>query len=34
MNNLTPADIDSVCSLVDDLCGIYWDESKAYLIEG
>ncbi len=33
MNNLTPADIDSVCKLVDDLCGIYWDESKAYLIE-
>ena len=22
-----------MCKLVDDLCGIYWDESKAYLIE-
>ncbi len=33
MTKLTPSDIDSVCSLVDDLCGIYWDESKAYLIE-
>jgi len=26
-------DIDSVCDLVDELCGICWDESKAYLIE-
>ena len=26
-------DIDVVCELVNDLCGIYWDESKAYLIE-
>ena len=33
MSELTPSDIDSVCGLVDDLCGIYWDESKAYLIE-
>jgi len=33
MTKLTSADIDSVCALVDDLCGIYWDESKAYLIE-
>lgn len=33
MTNLTPSDIDSVCGLVDDLCGISWDESKAYLIE-
>lgn len=30
---LTPAGIDAVCDLVDDLCGICWDESKAYLIE-
>ena len=33
MSNLNPADIDAVCNLVDELCGIYWDESKAYLIE-
>jgi chemotaxis protein methyltransferase CheR len=33
MSDLTPQDIDAVCDLVDDLCGIYWDESKAYLIE-
>ena len=33
MSNLTPEDIDAVCGLVDDLCGIYWDASKAYLIE-
>jgi chemotaxis protein methyltransferase CheR len=33
MSNLTPADIDAVCGLVDDLCGLCWDESKAYLIE-
>jgi chemotaxis protein methyltransferase CheR len=25
--------IDAVCNLVHDLCGIVWDESKAYLIE-
>ena len=33
MTNLDSKDIDAVCGLVDDLCGIYWDESKAYLIE-
>ena len=29
----TSEDIDAVCKLVDDLCGIYWDASKSYLIE-
>ena len=33
MSELTPEGIDAVCNLVDDLCGICWDESKAYLIE-
>ncbi len=33
MTPLTSADIDAVCTLVDDLCGIAWDGSKAYLIE-
>ncbi len=33
MTQLNSADIDAVCKLVDDLCGIYWDESKSYLIE-
>ncbi|MCA9232042.1 MAG: protein-glutamate O-methyltransferase CheR [Planctomycetales bacterium] len=33
MTNLNSEDIDAICRLVDDLCGIYWDESKAYLIE-
>lgn len=33
MTKITPEDIDAVCQLVDDLCGIYWDESKSYLIE-
>jgi chemotaxis protein methyltransferase CheR len=33
MSNLTPADIDAVCDLVDSLCGLCWDNSKAYLIE-
>ena len=33
MSALTSADIDAVCGLVDDLCGIYWDASKSYLIE-
>jgi chemotaxis protein methyltransferase CheR len=33
MTKLTTEDIDAVCNLVDDLCGICWDESKAYLIE-
>ncbi|MDP7015618.1 MAG: CheR family methyltransferase, partial [Pirellulaceae bacterium] len=30
---LTHADIDAVCGLVLDLCGVYLDESKSYLIE-
>ena len=30
---LTSADIDAVCGLVHDLCGIYLDDSKAYLIK-
>jgi chemotaxis protein methyltransferase CheR len=30
---LTSQDIDAVCGLVIDLCGVYLDESKAYLIE-
>ena len=33
MADLTPDDIDAVCDMVDELCGICWDESKAYLIE-
>ena len=33
MSNLTPADVDAVCDLVDNLCGLCWDSSKAYLIE-
>ncbi len=33
MATLTTEDIDAVCGLVDELCGICWDESKAYLIE-
>lgn len=33
MSTVTNEDIDAVCGLVDDLCGIYWDASKAYLIE-
>lgn len=31
---LTPQALDAVCDLVNDLCGIYLDESKGYLIEG
>lgn len=31
--SLTPEDLDAVCKLVDDLCGIYLDEKKTYLIE-
>lgn len=31
---LDPKELDAVCSLVDDLCGIYLDASKDYLIEG
>ena len=30
----TAQDIDLICNLVNDLCGIYLDESKDYLIEG
>lgn len=30
---LTANDIDAVCGLVMDLCGVYLDESKGYLIE-
>jgi len=30
---LTASDIDAVCGLVMDLCGVYLDESKGYLIE-
>ncbi|MEN1678220.1 MAG: protein-glutamate O-methyltransferase CheR [Planctomycetota bacterium] len=30
----TPDDINAICGLVDDLCGIALDESKSYLIEG
>ncbi|MEO0529691.1 MAG: protein-glutamate O-methyltransferase CheR [Planctomycetota bacterium] len=30
----TPADIDAVCDLVNELCGIYLDDSKDYLIQG
>ncbi|MEO1496849.1 MAG: protein-glutamate O-methyltransferase CheR [Planctomycetota bacterium] len=30
----TTADIDAVCNLVNELCGIYLDTSKDYLIEG
>jgi len=33
MKDLTAEDIDAVCAMVDDLCGICWDESKSYLIE-
>ena len=30
---LTAGDIDAVCGLVNDLCGVYLDQSKGYLIE-
>ena len=30
---LSSQDIDTVCGLVNDLCGVYLDESKGYLIE-
>ena len=33
MSGLTTQDIDAVCDLVNDLCGVYWDHSKAYLID-
>jgi chemotaxis protein methyltransferase CheR len=32
--SLTPGDLDAVCKLVDELCGIYLDAKKDYLIEG
>jgi chemotaxis protein methyltransferase CheR len=32
--SLSPDDLDAVCGLVSDLCGIYLDGSKEYLIEG
>jgi len=31
---MSPQDIDAVCNLVDELCGICLDEKKDYLIEG
>lgn len=33
MRNITSKDIEAVCNLVDELCGIVWDDSKAYLID-
>lgn len=30
---LTPTEIDAVCSLINEMCGVYLDESKSYLIE-
>jgi chemotaxis protein methyltransferase CheR len=30
---LTTGDIDAVCGLVNDLCGVYLDSTKGYLIE-
>jgi chemotaxis protein methyltransferase CheR len=30
---LAPDDVDAICGLVIDLCGVYLDESKGYLIE-
>ncbi len=33
MSEITSEEIDAVCNLVSDLCGICWDESKSYLIE-
>jgi len=33
MTSINEQDIDAVCGLAEDLCGIVWDESKAYLIE-
>lgn len=30
----TTEDVDAICELVDELCGIYLDSSKDYLIEG
>ena len=31
--SLSSEDLDAVCYLVDDLCGVYLDEKKTYLIE-
>jgi chemotaxis protein methyltransferase CheR len=31
--SLTTSDVETICGLVSDLCGIYLDDSKAYLIE-
>lgn len=30
---LSPGDVDAICGLVNDLCGVYLDENKGYLIE-
>ena len=30
----TPEELDTICDLVNELCGVYLDESKDYLIEG
>jgi chemotaxis protein methyltransferase CheR len=30
---IAPEDVDAICGLVIDLCGVYLDESKGYLIE-
>lgn len=32
--SVTSEDLDAICGLVNDLCGIYLDSSKDYLIEG
>jgi chemotaxis protein methyltransferase CheR len=31
--SITAQDIDQICGLIDDLCGVYLDASKSYLIE-
>lgn len=31
--SLTSADVDAICALVHDLCGVYLDQTKSYLIE-
>ncbi len=30
---VAPTDIDAICELIDELCGVHLDASKAYLIE-
>ena len=30
---VTPNDIDAICDLVHELCGVHLDESRSYLIE-